>query len=151
MHTHYGIEHYHNTNMSLRGFLLRVKEFCVASKNSKNTVGYVGELIAILMLRVKLQKILYHRYKTYMGEIDIISLKGKSLFFTEVKTSISRHCSTDIPLSAKQRASILRTAKLFVFRNPRFSDHEISFQICRISPQTGITWIKNAWQDDSRW
>ncbi|MEH0831339.1 YraN family protein [Anaplasma bovis] len=136
--------------MGLRNFFLRVKESRIALKHSKNAVGYAGELIAILILKVKLQKILYHRYKTYVGEIDIISLRGKSLFFTEVKTSISRRCYADIPLSSKQRASILRTAKLFVFRNPRFRDHEISFQICRISLHTGIIWIKNAWQD-SRW
>ncbi|MFV9838780.1 MAG: YraN family protein [Aaplasma endosymbiont of Hyalomma asiaticum] len=113
-----------------------------------NVVGYWGELFVLLLLKIRLHKVLHHRYKIHnAGEIDIISQKGDSLFFIEVKTSIVKSSSL-IPLSLRQRRSITRMTKYFLCYNPQFSGFQINFEVYFISLRDGITKIKNAWYDD---
>jgi hypothetical protein len=47
--------------------------------------GLYAETIAALMLRLTGHRILARRYKTPVGEIDLVALKGKRLAFVEVK------------------------------------------------------------------
>ncbi|UQD54297.1 YraN family protein [Anaplasma phagocytophilum] len=115
-------------------------------KLSSNLIGYTGELLVMLLLKIRLQKILYHRYRTPVGEVDIIAQKGNLLFFIEVKTSI-RNSFNEIPLSAKQRRSITRAAKYFLVRHPKFADYQMSFEVYCLSIKHGITRIQNAWED----
>ncbi|MGN7678587.1 MAG: YraN family protein [Anaplasma sp.] len=111
-----------------------------------NLVGYVGEVIVLLLCKVKLQKVLHHRYRSPAGEVDLIAQRKQELFFIEVKTSLSSRFS-EIPISSKQRASIVRTAKYFLAHNPQFAEYQISFDAYCISPKNGISHFKNAWQE----
>jgi hypothetical protein len=47
--------------------------------------GRFAEAIAALLLRAKGHRILARRYKTPVGEIDLVALKGRRLAFVEVK------------------------------------------------------------------
>jgi putative endonuclease len=47
--------------------------------------GLLAETIAALLLRLKGHRIIARRYKTPVGEIDLVALKGKRLAFVEVK------------------------------------------------------------------
>jgi Holliday junction resolvase-like predicted endonuclease len=47
--------------------------------------GLFAETIAALLLRTKGHRILARRYKTPVGEIDLVALKGRRLAFVEVK------------------------------------------------------------------
>jgi len=47
--------------------------------------GLLAETIAALLLRLKGHRILARRFKTPVGEIDLVALKGKRLAFVEVK------------------------------------------------------------------
>ena len=47
--------------------------------------GLFAETIAALLLRLKGHRIVAQRYKTPVGEIDLVALKGKRLAFIEVK------------------------------------------------------------------
>ena len=47
--------------------------------------GVFAETAAALMLRLKGYAIVARRYKTPVGEIDLVALKGKRLAFLEVK------------------------------------------------------------------
>jgi putative endonuclease len=47
--------------------------------------GLVAETLAALMLRLKGYAIVAQRYKTPVGEIDLVALKGRRLAFVEVK------------------------------------------------------------------
>ena len=52
--------------------------------------GLVAETVAALMLRVKGYAIVAQRYKTPVGEIDLVAIKGKRLAFVEVKRRRTR-------------------------------------------------------------
>jgi len=47
--------------------------------------GLLAETVAALLLRLKGHRIIARRYKTPVGEIDLVALKGKRLAFAEVK------------------------------------------------------------------
>ena len=47
--------------------------------------GLFAETVAALLLRLKGHRIVARRYKTPVGEIDLVALKGKRLAFVEVK------------------------------------------------------------------
>ena len=47
--------------------------------------GLFAETVAALLLRLKGHRIIARRYKTLVGEIDLVALKGKRLAFVEVK------------------------------------------------------------------
>ncbi len=58
--------------------------------------GHAAETIAALMLRLKGHRIVARRYKTPVGEIDLVALKGKRLAFVEVKRrKTERGCRLD--------------------------------------------------------
>jgi hypothetical protein len=44
-----------------------------------------AETVAALLLRLKGHRVVAQRYKTPVGEIDLVALKGKRLAFIEVK------------------------------------------------------------------
>ena len=47
--------------------------------------GVFAETLAALLLRLKGHRVVARRYKTPVGEIDLVALKGKRLAFIEVK------------------------------------------------------------------
>ncbi len=47
--------------------------------------GLAAETMAALMLRLKGHRIVAQRYKTPVGAIDLVALKGRRLAFIEVK------------------------------------------------------------------
>jgi putative endonuclease len=47
--------------------------------------GLFAETIAPIMLRLNGHRIVARRYKTRVGEIDLVALKGRRLAFVEVK------------------------------------------------------------------
>ena len=111
---------------------------------ASNTIGYLGEIIIIFFLKCKLYRIIKHRYKCALGEVDIIALKNKHLVFIEVKTSMF---GSEIPITYKQQKSIVRVAKYFIACHTKFEKLNIRFDLYFLSFSKGITHIFNAWQE----
>jgi putative endonuclease len=67
--------------------------------------GLFAETVTALLLRLKGHRIVARRYKTPVGEIDLVALKGRRLAFIEVKR---RKTPEDAAwtLPAKQRRRI---------------------------------------------
>ena len=56
-----------------------------ASRLNSYRLGRRAEIMAALFLKIKGYRILKRRYKTPVGEIDLIAKKGRNLVFIEVK------------------------------------------------------------------
>jgi putative endonuclease len=52
--------------------------------------GLFAETLTALLLRLKGHRIVAQRYKTPVGEIDLVALKGRRLAFIEVKRRKTR-------------------------------------------------------------
>jgi putative endonuclease len=52
--------------------------------------GVFAESLVALLLRLKGHRVVARRYKTPVGEIDLVALKGRRLAFIEVKRRKTR-------------------------------------------------------------
>ena len=57
--------------------------------------GLIAEYISIIILFFKGYKILENRYKTKLGEVDIIASKASHIVFVEVKSGNAKMNSTE--------------------------------------------------------
>ena len=106
--------------------------------------GLFAEKLVKIYLIFKGYKILSKRYKTYVGEVDVIAKKGKVIAFVEVK---ARRSSGDMyeVLSFVQQHRIKRAASVFLCKNPSYNSYYISFDLVLYQPPFKIKHLKNAW------
>lgn len=105
--------------------------------------GLFAESYVALMLRLKGYAIVARRYKTPVGEIDLVALKGSRLAFIEVKRRKTREDAA-WTLPAKQRRRIVRAAQYWLAAHPDFTGHDISFDVVLAAPWTWPRYIANA-------
>jgi len=105
--------------------------------------GLFAETIVALLLRLKGHRIVAQRYKTPVGEIDLVALKGKRLAFIEVKR---RKTAEDAAwtLPTRQRRRIVRAAQYWLAGHPDFAGHDIAFDVVLAAPWTWPRYIANA-------
>ncbi|MGI8853522.1 MAG: YraN family protein [Methyloceanibacter sp.] len=87
--------------------------------------GLFAETIAALLLRLKGNRILARRYKTPVGEIDLVALKGRRLAFIEVKRRKT-------------------AAQYWLAGHPEFSGHDLAFDVVLAAPWGYPRYIANA-------
>ncbi len=95
--------------------------------------GLLAETLAALLLRLKGHRIVARRYKTPVGEIDLVALKGRRLAFVEVKRRKTREDAA-WTLPAKQRRRIVRAAQYWLAGHPDFCGHDIAFDVVLTAP-----------------
>jgi putative endonuclease len=91
-------------------------------------LGLVGEYFLIFLLTLKGYKILARRYKTSLGEIDVIAKRGNNLVVFEVKSSKRIKPTSEI-VSPRQNARIERALRVFLSNNNKYIDYNISYCI----------------------
>lgn len=98
--------------------------------------GIIAEFIAIIFLKLKGYKILKRRYKTYLGEVDIIAVKNKFLVAIEVKARKSKNdINLEEILSNQQKSRIKRAMLFFVAGNfKKYYHHSLRFDLIIIKP-----------------
>ncbi|MCP5381145.1 MAG: YraN family protein [Kordiimonadaceae bacterium] len=112
--------------------------------------GQFAELFASLLLRLKGYSIVARRYKTRVGEVDIIARKGTLTIFCEVKAR-NDYSKAAYSLSQKQINRINRAAEYYMAHLKSGSDHNnYENNIYRCDMILIIPWrwpvhIKNAW------
>jgi len=112
--------------------------------------GIISEYIAIIYLFLKGYKILHRRYKTRLGEVDIIVKKGNNLVAVEVK---ARKKKTEIGevVYNKQFKRINNAMKIFLFKNPKYSNFNIRIDVILILPFCFPESVENAWMEKVRY
>lgn len=81
--------------------------------NTSYQKGLLGEWIASFYLMLKGYRILRRRYKTKVGEIDIIAQKGDAVIFVEVKKRSSFE-EAAYAITSHQRQRLLNAARWFL-------------------------------------
>jgi putative endonuclease len=105
--------------------------------------GLFAETLAALLLRLKGHRVVARRYKTPVGEIDLVALKGKRLAFIEVKRRrTAEDAAWTVP--AKQRRRIVRAAQYWLAGHPDFAGHDIAFDVVLAAPWRWPQHIANA-------
>ena len=110
--------------------------------------GRLAEIAALWMLRLKGYRLLAHRYKSPMGEIDLVMRRGDVTAFIEVKQRASAEASLDsvTPYQAKRIAA---AAASWMGRDPIAARQFCRFDIVAVSPYHWPRHIENTFAGDA--
>lgn len=95
--------------------------------------GHRGETLAAWFLRFKLYRIIGRRYKTPVGEIDLIASRFGTTVFVEVKAR-SKAASEGETLGAVNCSRIVRAAQYWLARHPRQAEASLRFDVIFLAP-----------------
>lgn len=113
------------------------------SRKKAERRGQLGEVFAALYLRLKLYHIVKRRFKTPVGEIDLIAQRFGKLVFVEVKTR--RNLSDmDVALQSVNQKRITRAAQYFVVKTPHLANRSMRFDVIFLAPGRWPRHVRNA-------
>ena len=115
------------------------------SPRTSHQTGLDAERMCRWALRLKFYRILAERYKTPMGEIDIVAARGKTVIAVEVKARPTQEKAV-ASFSAQQRARIERALQDFVMRHPRYARADLRFDVMLATPKRWPRHITGAWR-----
>jgi putative endonuclease len=105
--------------------------------------GLLAETIVALLLRLQGNRIVARRYKTPVGDIDLVTLKRKRLAFVEVKRRKSFEDAAEaLPTRARRR--IVRAAQYWLAAHPSYNGHDMRFDVVLTAPWSWPIFIENA-------
>ncbi len=96
-------------------------------------LGLTAESRAALFLIAKGYRIAARRWKTPLGEIDIVARRRRTLVFVEVK---ARGRSTDAAeaVTGRGKRRIIAAAELWLARKPEDAERDIRFDVMLVTP-----------------
>ena len=94
--------------------------------------GIMAEIIAACWLQLKAYQILHRRYKTPVGEIDLVARRGQTLVFVEVK-SRHTHDAAAAALHMHNQKRIIRAAGYYLVAHPQFNGYTMRFDAMLLS------------------
>ena len=112
--------------------------------NSRYKKGIWAERLACFCLILKGYFILATRYKTNVGEIDIVARRGRTIIFCEVKYR-SDHDQGLFAISLKSQQRITRAATLFLQQKKVYTTMAVRFDALILSPPFSLKHVRNAW------
>lgn len=95
--------------------------------------GLNAEMFVAAVYMALGHRIVGRRFKTPVGEIDLIAVKGHRVAFIEVKRRSTREDAEDaITLTMRQR--VRRAADLWLAHNPNYQRYDVGFDLVFVVP-----------------
>lgn len=117
-------------------------------RRSAELSGRWAERLCAVYLVLKGYAILDHRFKTRVGEIDLIAKRGNTIAFVEVKARKSADDALQA-VSRSQRERIERAASLFLAQNKRFAACDCRFDVMAPKRRGLPLHLRGAWSSSS--
>ena len=106
--------------------------------------GLWAESVAEIVLRLKGYRILARRYKTSLGEIDLVVRRGKSVAFVEVKKRRTIPEALE-SLTPAMKRRIINAARHFLAAYPDYGSCDMRFDLFVVSGLFSFRHLDNAW------
>lgn len=119
-----------------------------ATKKQTYQKGMWAENLAELFLKIKGYRIIERRYKTPVGEIDILAMKHAALIAVEVKARDS-HDDAAYAVTPKTQNRIARAMDFYLSQHSYHVGRDIRFDVITIKSPFFIRHIDNAWRPRS--
>ena len=103
------------------------------SRRKAQRRGHVSEYVAALVLMLKGYRIVALRYRTKLGEVDIIARKRDLAIFVEVKARRDELCAVDAVSYAAQKR-IRDASDVWLSRQPDYSRLSRRYDIVAVLP-----------------
>jgi putative endonuclease len=109
--------------------------------------GDRAELLCLWQLRFKGYRILARRYRTPVGEIDLVAQRGKVLAAIEVKARDDLATASEA-VSARQRGRIARALLHFLSTRPDLARLSPRFDVMLVAPRRLPRHVVDAWREE---
>ncbi len=109
--------------------------------------GRRAERIAAWRLRLAGYRVLARRYRTPVGEIDLVARRGRRLVMVEVKARPTEALARQA-VPERQRRRIAMAARRFLAAHPRYRDCTVRFDVVAVVPGRLPLVIQDAWRDE---
>ncbi|PZO78547.1 MAG: YraN family protein [Micavibrio aeruginosavorus] len=116
----------------------------VERKRQTHDHGVLAEGAAEIFLRAKGYEILERRYKTPVGEIDLIARHKEFLVFIEVKGRPSIEEAL-FALTPRMRGRITDAAGHYIASHPECADSAMRFDVMAVKLPFSVHHLENAW------
>ncbi|AMS39044.1 YraN family protein [Aminobacter sp. NyZ550] len=107
--------------------------------------GHRGEWLAALALMLKGYRIVARRYKTKLGEIDLIARRGDLVLIVEVKARRTLVEAMEAVAYGSERR-IEGAADLWLARQPDYGKLSVRFDMVAVLPRRWPVHVENAFQ-----
>ncbi len=107
--------------------------------------GHMAEQLAALYLLLKGYKILKRRYKTPVGEIDLVARKRNILVLVEVKLRKDPTAALE-SITLKNQSRVMQAAQYFISAHPSCAHMDIRFDAIVMGWPFYWRHLDNAWQ-----
>lgn len=107
--------------------------------------GRWAEALAALYLLCKGYRILARRFRSRLGEVDLVVRRGKVLAFVEVKARANAKLGLEA-VGERQRRRIEQGAQLYLAAHPAAADLEIRFDLIVVPRTIRVIHLKGAWR-----
>ena len=109
--------------------------------------GGRAELLCLWLLRLKGYRLLARRYRTPVGEIDLILRRGHVLAAVEVKARDDLAAASEA-IGARQRQRILRALTHFLSARPDLATLSPRFDVMLVAPRRLPVHLIDAWREE---
>jgi putative endonuclease len=117
------------------------------SQQNSYLYGVQSEQLAVEYFESICFKVLARRYKTKLGEIDLVLQKNNQLVFLEVKAR-RKQTSVEELLTARQISRNYSAAEIFLSEFPQYNGFECRFDLIIICKNKISTHIKNIFYEN---
>jgi putative endonuclease len=101
-------------------------------KRSNHRRGILAEYVALMLLTLKGYRLVAMRYKTPVGEVDLIVRRAATLVFVEVKARANADDAA-ISIHAKNQSRVVRASQMFLVNHPAYTNHQVRFDAVLIA------------------
>ncbi|MDH3235925.1 MAG: YraN family protein [Alphaproteobacteria bacterium] len=110
-----------------------------------NRAGRSAEALCTLALRLAGYRILARRFRTPVGELDIVARKGRVLAFIEVKARADLTLAAE-SITARQRQRVERAAGAYLAAHPALARLDSRFDAMLVAPWRWPRHLRDAWR-----
>lgn len=107
--------------------------------------GLGAERLCLWSLRLRGYRVLAQRYRTKVGEIDLIARRGRTVAAIEVKARADDTRAAE-SLLWKQRGRIARALEHFLQGRPDLADAALRFDVMVVAPGRWPRHLRGAWR-----
>lgn len=117
------------------------------SREAAERHGRWAETLCRLSLRLRFYRIVAGNWRSPLGELDLVAVRGRTVAFIEVKARTDRATAASA-ISRNQRRRIERAATQFLAVHPKLSKRLVRFDVMYVLPGRWPSHVPNAWRAD---
>lgn len=102
-------------------------------RRSRYYIGWMAEGLAVAYMTLKGYRLLARRFKTHVGEVDLIMVRKTRVAFVEVKYRQTLALA-EASITSTLRQRVRRSADLWLAKHPRYQRHDVGFDLMLLCP-----------------